>query len=90
MAWSRPRLALLALMASLAVGCGGAIKTTPGPDPGSSTDASVVPWSDGKSAIAISCMSAGACKERARALCPGGYGTLKGDEKGLSITVRCS
>ena len=96
------RWTVLAGMACIAVACNQP-KTTPGPDPGTSSDASVVPWSDGKSAIAISCNNPGGCQQRAQAMCPNGYTTLKSvnmpvgggnaifmPDTGISATVRCN
>jgi hypothetical protein len=99
---STARWTLLAAIACLAVACGEP-KTSPGPDNYSGSDASVVPWSDGKSAIAITCNRPGGCQQRAQALCPRGYTTLKSvnmpvaggnaimlPDSGISATVRCN
>jgi hypothetical protein len=69
----------LAVLACMVVACAGPAKTVPGPDNNTGSDASIVPWSDGKSAIAISCKTPGGCQQRAQAMCPGGYETLKSE-----------
>ena len=97
------RWTLLAGFACLVVACSGEAKTAPGPDPNTGSDASVVPWNDGKSAIAITCERPGGCQQRAQAMCPKGYATLKSvnmpvsggnaiflPDHGISATIRCS
>ncbi len=97
------RWTVLAGIVCLAVACGGEAKKEPGPDSNTGSDASVVPWSDGKSAIAISCNRPGGCQQRAQAMCPSGYTTLKSvnmpvsggnaimmPDQGISATIRCS
>ena len=94
---------LLASFACLVAACDGRPKTAPGPDSNTGSDASVVPWSDGKSAIAITCSRPGGCQQRAQAMCPSGYTTLKSvnmpvaggnaimmPDSGISATIRCS
>jgi len=100
---STMRWTVIAAIACMAVACGGEPKKVPGPDPNTDSDASVVPWSDGKSAIAITCKRPGGCQQRAQAMCPSGYTTLKSTnmpvsggnaifmpDSGISATVRCS
>jgi len=76
---STVRLVLAVGLATLAAGCAVA-KSTPGEDPRNGTNASIVTWSDGKEAIAISCNEPGACQTRAVAMCNrtnGDYTVLK-------------
>ena len=97
------RWTLLAGIIGVAVACSGEAKTSPGPDSNTGSDASVVPWKDGKSAIAISCTRPGGCQQRAQAMCPKGYTTLKSEnmpvaggnaifipDHGVSATIRCT
>jgi hypothetical protein len=77
------RWGLVAAIAVVAVACGEP-KKEPGPDPTTESDASIVPWSDGKPAIALSCKRPGGCQQRAQAMCPGGYKTLKSDNMPVS------
>jgi hypothetical protein len=74
---------LIAGIACAAVACSEP-KKAPGPDSASASDASIVPWSDGKTAIAISCRRPGGCQQRAQAMCPGGYTTLKSENMPIS------
>lgn len=76
---STVRLALAVGVAALATACAVA-KSTPGEDPRSGTNASMVTWADGKEAIAITCNEPGACQTRAVAMCNrtnGDYTVLK-------------
>ena len=94
------RWMLLSGIACAAVACAEP-KKTPGPDSSTGSDASVVPWSDGQSAIAISCSLPGGCQQRAQAMCPAGYTTLKSENMPVgggnavyitgaaSATIRC-
>ncbi|HZP98895.1 MAG TPA: hypothetical protein VFB13_05110 [Reyranella sp.] len=83
------RWSLLVGLVCLAAACGGgAAKKAPGPDGTTDSDASIVPWKDGKSAIAISCYRHGGCRDRAKGMCPDGYAMLK--EEDTAITVRCN
>jgi hypothetical protein len=54
-------------------------KTSPGPDPGSDTNATMITWTDGKQAIQITCGMPGGCQNRALAMCKGNYTTLNMD-----------
>ncbi len=87
---STMRWAVIATIACATVACGGETKRVPGPDSNSDSDASVVPYSDGKSAIAISCKRASGCQQRAQAMCGGPYTTLKTGEGGVAMTIRCN
>lgn len=96
------RLVLALGIAGLAGACAMA-KETPGEDPRSETNASIVTWTDGKEAIAINCKEPGACQTRAVAMCNrtgGNYTALKmenmptrGDATVVrgpaSVVVRC-
>ena len=97
------RWALIAGIACTAFACTSMGKKEPGPDSGTETDASIVPWTDGKSAIALTCARPGGCQQRAAAMCPNGYTTLKSDNmpvsggtaiytttSAASATVRCN
>jgi hypothetical protein len=53
--------------------------TSPGPDPRSDTDATMITWTDGKQAIQITCGMPGGCQNRALAMCKGNYTTLSMD-----------
>ena len=61
---STVRLVFVAGLAALAAACATA-KSTPGEDPRTGTNASIVTWADGKEAIAISCNEPGSCQTRA-------------------------
>ena len=88
-------------VAGVAVACANA-KSTPGNDPDSQTQASIVTWSDGKPAISINCSMPGGCQNRAIAMCKGGnYTVLKMDNMPTrgdatvvrgpaSVVVRCA
>lgn len=76
---SMVRLALAVGVAALATACAVA-KGTPGEDPRSGTNASMITWADGKEAIAITCNEPGGCQTRAVAMCNrtnGDYTVLK-------------
>ena len=99
---STVRLVFVAGLAALAAACATA-KSTPGEDPRTGTNASMVTWVDGKEAIAISCNEPGACQTRAVAMCNrtnGDYTALKmenmpsrGDltvvRGAASVVIRC-
>jgi hypothetical protein len=90
----------LAIMA--AAGACMAPKPGLGPDRGTRSDASLVTWSDGKQAYAISCDLPGGCQTRALSLCSDGpYTVLKSEnmptagnardvQKPPSVVIRCS
>ena len=78
------RWTLIASIACAALACSTQAKKEPGPDGGTESDASIVPWTDGKSAIALSCRRPGGCQQRAQAMCPSGYVTLKSDNMPVS------
>lgn len=97
------RWALIASIACVAFACSPTGKKEPGPDGSTDSDASIVPWSDGKPAIALSCRRPGGCQTRAQAMCPNGFTTLKSDNMPVSggtaiyttstaasATVRCN
>jgi hypothetical protein len=62
--------------ATLAVACADDAKSRPGVDPETGTTASVIAWSDGRSAFSIDCQLPGDCRNRAFALCRGNTYTL--------------
>ena len=87
------------------VGFGGGCtqpKSAPGPDPETRTTATLVTWSDGRSAISIECDLPGSCQSRAIAMCNGpNYTVLKSDNMptrgnatsvrgAASVVVRCN
>ena len=88
-------------LAALGVACSDA-KSVPGNDPETRTNATIITWSDGKPAIAISCELPQSCQPRAIAMCKSGnYTVLKmenmptrGDMTMVrgpgSVVVRCS
>jgi hypothetical protein len=80
-------------IAGLAAACAMA-KSTPGEDSRTESTATIVKWTDGKDAIAISCRQPGGCDSRAVAMCNstgGNYTTLKMENmptRGDMTTVR--
>ena len=87
---------------ALAVACSDP-KSVPGNDPETRTNATIVTWSDGKPAIAISCELPQSCQPRAIAMCKGSsnYTVLKMDNMPTrgdmtmvrgpgSVVVRCN
>jgi hypothetical protein len=88
-------------IAGVVAGCATG-KSTPGDDPDTQTQATIVTWSDGKPAISIHCAVPGACQTRALAMCKSGnYTVLKmenmptrGDAPVVrgpaSVVVRCN
>ena len=94
------RLVLALGVAALAAACADP-KRTPGADPSTDSQASMVTWTDGKEAIQISCGMPGGCETRALAMCKGGYTVLdmknmptRGDASMVrgtgTVVVRCS
>ena len=90
-------------IAGLAVACADDPKSVPGNDPETRTNATIITWSDGKPAIAISCELPQSCQPRAIAMCKGSsnYTVLKmenmptrGDMTMVrgpgSVVVRCN
>lgn len=76
---STVRLMLGMGLAALVAACGTA-RSTPGEDRRTQSNASIVTWTDGKEAIAISCREPGSCQTRAVAMCEqtnGAYTVLK-------------
>jgi hypothetical protein len=76
-------------------------ETTPGLDPSSGTNATMITWTDGKPAIQITCGMPGGCLNRALAMCKGNYTTLnmenmptRGDASFVrgtgTVVVRCA
>ena len=76
-------------------------RTSPGQDPGSDTNATMITWTDGKQAIQITCGMPGGCQNRALAMCKGNYTTLnmenmptRGDASVVrgtgTVVVRCA
>jgi len=62
---------------------------TTGPDRKTRSEMSMVTWTDGKPAYAISCEEPDGCQERALALCSGGnYATLKSENMPTVGTAR--
>ena len=92
---------VLAGIAGVLVACSGP-SPSPGPDRASRSNATLVTWSDGKPAYAISCENPGGCQERALAMCQqGNYTTLKSENMPTvgtyrevfgkpSVVIRCS
>jgi len=87
---------------ALAVACSDP-KSVPGNDPETRTNATIITWSDGKPAIAISCELPQSCQPRAIAMCKGSsnYTVLKMDNMPTrgdmtmvrgpgSVVVRCN
>jgi len=95
-----PLWGVLAGAAGLLAAC--SPSSTTGPDRASRSDATMVTWSDGKPAYAISCEVPGGCQERALAMCKqGNYTTLKSENMPTvgtyrevfgkpSVVIRCS
>jgi len=64
---------------------------TTGPDRKTRSEVSMVTWTDGKPAYAISCEDPGGCQERALALCSGAnYTTLKSENMPTVGTARAA
>lgn len=87
-------------IATLAAACS-PVSKSPGPDPGTDTQASTVTWTDGKPAIQISCGMPGGCETRALAMCNNKYAVLdmknmptRGDASVVrgtgTVVVRCT
>ena len=88
-------------IAGVAVACADA-RSTPGDDPATRTQATMITWSDGKPAISINCDIPGSCQSRAVAMCKGAnYTVLKMDNMPTrgdatvvrgpaSVVVRCA
>lgn len=98
----RPIVTALACLVALFVGGCAAYSSDIGPDSLSNSEASIVTWTDGEAAIAITCLKTRGCSQRARAMCRLGYLEVLHREKpsppaaddtappAQSIVVRCS
>ena len=88
-------------IASIVVACADP-KSVPGNDPETRTNATMITWSDGKPAIAISCELPQSCQPRAIAMCKSSNYTVLNMENmptrgnatvvrgPASVVVRCS
>lgn len=85
------RLQIWGIVAGLAGALAACTAVNPkvGPDRSSASDATLITWSDGRPAYAISCENPGGCQERAIAMCPqGNYTTLKSENMPTIGTYR--
>ena len=81
------RLALAAA-AALALAACDRPDATMGQDPGTSSDAKQVTWTDGKPAYDLNCANPGGCQRRAQAICKGGnYQILKSENMPVAAGI---
>lgn len=95
------RWALVGSAVGFVVGCADP-RSEPGTDRETRSTATMVTWSDGNSAVSITCESPGGCQRRALAMCKGSNYTVlnmdnmptRGDARSVrgpaSVVVRCN